>query len=111
MRYEVLLFFTILLTLASAASWLSFRYCLHGVIYQRRFRDGHIFCGEDTELTVEVRNAKPLPLAWLLIRDRFPPGLCLLVDDREGGGQRETSPPDLKDMLVLLLSKDAYLRI
>jgi uncharacterized protein (DUF58 family) len=101
LRYDVLLFSTVLLALASGASLLSFRTCLRGVVYRRRFKDEHIFCGEETDMTIEVTNAKPLPLAWLLIRDRFPPGLSLIVDDVAGGEQRETSPPSLRDMLVL----------
>jgi uncharacterized protein (DUF58 family) len=101
LRYDVLLFSTLLLALASGASFLSFRYCLHGIVYRRRLKDGHIFCGEETDLTIQVTNAKPFPLSWLLIRDRFPPGLVLIVDDVAGDGQRETSPPDLRDMLVL----------
>jgi uncharacterized protein (DUF58 family) len=101
LRYDVLLFATLLLALASGASLLSFRHCLRGVVYRRRLQEEYVFCGEETELTIEVTNAKPLPLAWLLIRDRLPPGLVLLANGVAGDGQRETSPPELRDMLVL----------
>ncbi len=61
LRHQVLFLFTILLALASGASVLWFRFCLHGVTYQRRLREQRIFCGEGTELSIEVTNAKPLP--------------------------------------------------
>ena len=101
MRYDILLFLTVLLTLGSVASLLSFRYCLHGVIYRRKFKDDHILCDQETDLTIEVTNAKPLPLAWLLVRDTFPAGLSLIVNDAGGDQEIETAPPYLKDMLVL----------
>jgi uncharacterized protein (DUF58 family) len=79
MRLRGLFFFAALLALASGASLLWFRFCLHGVSYRRKFRDSHIFSGEETELSIEVTNAKPLPLPWLLVRDGFPKGVSLLT--------------------------------
>jgi uncharacterized protein (DUF58 family) len=35
--------------------------------------------GDETELTVEIVNAKPLPLAWLRIRDEWPVNVQLLT--------------------------------
>jgi uncharacterized protein (DUF58 family) len=99
MRHQVLFFFTILLALASGASVLWYRYCLHGVTYRRKFQEGHIFSGEETELRIEVTNAKPLPLAWLMIRDGFPKGASLLTGvlqdpTLQSLSERETLPPE-----------------
>lgn len=74
-----LFFFTALLALASGASVLWYRYCLDGVSYRRTFRERHIFSGEETELRIEVTNAKPLPLPWLMVRDGFPKNVTLLT--------------------------------
>jgi uncharacterized protein (DUF58 family) len=108
LRHEMLFLFAILLALASGASVLWFRYCLHGVTYKRRLKDERIFGGEETELTIDVINAKPLPLPWLLIRDRFPKEITLLTGALDGAQQREataqqqeTSVLNLTDLLAL----------
>jgi uncharacterized protein (DUF58 family) len=100
LRFDLLFLFTILLAIASGASILWFRYCLHNVTYRRKLKDERIFCGEETELRIEVTNAKPLPLAWLLIRDGFPKGVSLLTG-LLGVPQSETSTLNLTDMLAL----------
>ena len=79
MRHRGLFFFSALLALASGASVLWYRYCLHGVSYRREFKSQHIFSGEETELRIEVTNAKPLPLPWLMVRDGFPKNVALLT--------------------------------
>ena len=79
LRHRGLFFFSALLALASGASVLWYRYCLHGVSYRREFKAQHIFSGEETELRIEVTNAKPLPLPWLMIRDGFPRDVALLT--------------------------------
>lgn len=56
-------------------SWLWARASLHGLSYHRRFSEARAFEGETVELTLEVRNAKPLPLPWVNVRDFFPPEL------------------------------------
>jgi len=101
LRYNLLFLFTILLALASGASLLWYRYCLDGVTYRRRFGDERIFCGEETELTIEVTNAKPLPLAWLLIRDAFPRNVSLLTGYLGAVGSPEATVFSLTDMLAL----------
>ena len=100
-RSEVLAFLTVFLALGSAVATLSHRYALHGVSYRRRLGDVRIFSGEETELTIEVRNSKLLPLAWLLVRERLPEGLSLVVEDRGEGTEIETSSLTLRDVLVL----------
>jgi uncharacterized protein (DUF58 family) len=82
----VLFLFTTLLAIASGASVLWYRFCLHGVTYRRELREERIFCGEGTELTIKVTNAKPLPLAWLLIRDSFPKDILLLTGALQTAG-------------------------
>ncbi len=100
-RQGVLLFLAVLLALGSGVSLLSHRFSLHGVLYRRRLGDSHIFCGEETELAIEVTNAKPMPLAWLLVRDPFPPGLGLIVRDHRDGHDLETAPLELRELMVL----------
>jgi uncharacterized protein (DUF58 family) len=79
LRQRGLFFFSALLALASGASVLWYHYCLHGVSYRRKFKEHHLFSGEETELSIEVTNAKPLPLPWLMIRDGFPKSVALLT--------------------------------
>jgi len=50
-----------------------------GVSYRRRFGSIRLFYGEETDLYVEIANAKPLPLAWLRIDDEYPPEVELLA--------------------------------
>lgn len=78
-RQGPLLLFTLLLALGTAASALWARYCLAGVAYRRQFAATRLEFGEETELMVEVINAKPLPLAWLRIRDEWPAEVALLT--------------------------------
>jgi uncharacterized protein (DUF58 family) len=72
LRSPLLLLLVVLLALVAGASALWGRYCLAGVSYGRRFEAERIFCGEQTELWIEIINAKPLPLAWLKAEDEFP---------------------------------------
>ena len=72
LRSPLLLLLVVLLALVGGASALWGRYCLDGVSYARRFESERIFCGEQTELWIEIVNAKPLPLAWLKAEDEFP---------------------------------------
>jgi uncharacterized protein (DUF58 family) len=98
---DVLAFLSLLLLLGSIVAAVSYHYSLHGVTYRRRLGDERIFSGEETELAIEVRNAKPMPLAWLLVRDALPEGLSLVSEDRSEGTEIETSPAVLRDVLVL----------
>ncbi len=68
-----------ILALASAASLISARYCLSGITYRRRLASRYLSLGEETELDLEITNAKPLPLASLKVRDKFPQELRLLT--------------------------------
>lgn len=106
LRSSLFFLFMILLALASGTSALWSRYCLDAVTYRRNFSDNRIFFGEETRLTIEVTNAKPLPLAWLLIRDGFPKNITLLTgeleaEEEEGPEEPERSPAHLTDILAL----------
>jgi len=68
----LLFLLAVLLTLVAGATALWYRYCLAGVTYARRFGAERLFCGETTDLWVELVNAKPLPLAWLKAEDELP---------------------------------------
>lgn len=72
LRSPLLFLLTVLLVFVAGASLLWDRYCLSGVTYARRFAAERLFCGETTDLWVEIANAKPLPLAWLKAQDEFP---------------------------------------
>jgi uncharacterized protein (DUF58 family) len=97
--------FVILLALASGTSVLWARHCLDAVTYRRILGDTRIFHGEETALTIEVTNAKPLPLAWLLIRDGFPRNIALLTGEleteEEPEQEKERAIAHLTDMLAL----------
>jgi uncharacterized protein (DUF58 family) len=101
MRYNVLFLFVLLLALASAAVVLWSRYCLHSVTYRRRLKDERIFQGEETELIIEVTNAKPLPLAWLGLSDRFPQGLTLVTGRLATVEEEKENVSSLYDLLAL----------
>lgn len=89
----VLVAFAAILALAGGASELWARYGLASVTYRRRLGSAErlgsagrpdsaqLAFGEETTLTLELTNAKPLPLAWLLVRDRYPKRLPLLTGD------------------------------
>lgn len=79
MHYDLLSLFVILLMLASGVALLWSRYCLSNLTYRRKLKYERIFCGEETDLTIELTNAKPLPLIWLWVSDRFPDGLSLIT--------------------------------
>ena len=72
LRHNLLFLLSLLLALMGAASLLWRRACLAGVTYRRRFGSARLFYGEETDLYVEIVNAKPLPLAWLRAEDECP---------------------------------------
>lgn len=76
---ELLFFFAVLMGLASLASRLWMRYCLAGVTYDRELGSTHLAYGDETTLSIQVANAKPLPLAWLQVVDGFPEEIQMLT--------------------------------
>lgn len=72
LRSPLLFLLAVLLVFVAGASLLWDRYALSGLSYARQFGSQRLFCGEDTDLWIEIVNAKPLPLAWLKAQDEFP---------------------------------------
>ena len=91
-RNPLLFLMDVLLMVVFGSSWLWGRYCLSNVSYARRFGALRLFCGEETDLWIEVVNAKPLPLAWLKAEDEFPRGLPVqnMRLDYSAKAERET---------------------
>lgn len=81
LRQNTLLLVGVMLALVGGASHVWAHYCLHGVTYQRRFSRSNLFFGEECDLFMEVVNAKPLPLAWLITVDEIPSELQLVSGD------------------------------
>ena len=111
-RYQLLLFFAVLMGLASLASGLWRKYCLAGVTYRRKLGSDHLRYGEETTLAVEVVNAKPLPLAWLHVLDAFPPNVTLLTEVRNALGRAHGLDfPLLRKVVVIGIRVDELPRI
>ena len=75
LRNQLLLLMSMTLALLATASYYWAKYCLAGVTYVRHFTQKRLFFGEETEMQLEVTNAKPLPLAWLRVDDSYPSAL------------------------------------
>jgi len=102
---ELLTVLASVLIIATAASDLWARYCLSNLTYRRRLGDHAIGFGQETALVLEFENAKPLPLAWLLVRDAFPGSVQLLT-----AGVEENAPGE-GAALLSLLSLSWYQRV
>ena len=74
---------SLILLVTTGVSWLWARFSLHGLTYQRHFSEHRAFLGETVELTLEVGNAKILPISWLTVRDLFPAELPVAGADLE----------------------------
>ncbi len=105
LRRNLLAVFVLILALATAATALWARYCLTNVSYRRHFGTRYLNYGEETTLTLAFENAKPLPLAWLLVRESFPDDVALLT------GALQQNTPGEPATLVTLLSLRWYERV
>ena len=105
LRNGALFLFGLLLGLGSTASVLWGRYCLAAIGFRRTFATSNLNFGEETELTVEIVNAKPLPLAWLRVRDEWPVNIPLLT------GQLGHSYKADRDVLETWLAMRWYERV
>jgi uncharacterized protein (DUF58 family) len=74
---ELFVIATVLL-LVAGVSYVWQRYCLTNLSYSRRIGQERAFFGEDVPLTIEIVNAKPLPLAWVEVEDLIPGGRLTL---------------------------------
>lgn len=72
LRQPALFVIVLGLGLTDAASRTWRRWSLRGVEYRRHLSQARAFFGEEVELTVEMVNRKPLPLAWLQAEDEVP---------------------------------------
>jgi uncharacterized protein (DUF58 family) len=72
MRNNLLFLLALFMLLMGSISLLWTRFCLEAIRYRRRFGSLHLFYGEETDLSIEIVNAKPLPLAWLRAEDELP---------------------------------------
>jgi uncharacterized protein (DUF58 family) len=72
LRNPLLFLLAALLGLVAGLSALWDRYALARVSYSRRLGATRLFVGDETDVTVEVVNFKPLPLAWLKVEDEWP---------------------------------------
>jgi uncharacterized protein (DUF58 family) len=77
LRNPLLLLLAMLLMLVAGVTALWDRYALAEVTYTRRIATPRLFAGEETDLTIEIVNAKPLPLAWLKAADEWPDQITL----------------------------------
>lgn len=78
LRNPLLFLVAMLLALVVLTTMLWGRYALAGVTYKRRLGALRMFVGEETDLWIEITNAKPLPLAWLKADDEFPDAVELV---------------------------------
>lgn len=104
-RNSLIFTMALILSLLGLVVWLWSRFCLSEVTYRRNFGVERLFFGEQTELLVEVTNAKPLPLAWLRCEDEIPLALELTPDERA----RHYLPS--RRVLVNLFSLGLYQRV
>jgi len=72
MRNGFLFVIAVTLLLTAGASWIWERYCLVGLDYRRQLGQTRAFFGEQVSLSIEITNAKALPLAWLEVEDGVP---------------------------------------
>lgn len=105
LKSPMLFLLSMLVVLVAGASAVWERYCLAGVTYVRRFGAQRLFCGEETDLWVEIVNAKPLPLAWLKTEDEFPNELTIHKAKHKPSGQPH------RRLLTNLLSVRWYERV
>lgn len=81
-RNSLIFTLALILSLLGLIVWLWSRYSLSEVTYKRKFGVDRLFFGEQTQLLLEVTNAKPLPLAWLRCEDEIPLAIQLAPDER-----------------------------
>ena len=104
-RQGALSVFVAVLAAATAVSELWWRYGLSGLTFARALGDHQISLGEETTLQMTVVNAKPLPLAWLQVRDSFPSGVEL------ASGAQAPGMTLRQNVLSTLLSLSWYQRV
>lgn len=105
LRQELLFLSSIILALLAGVASLWAHYSLVALTYRRHLGAPRIYFGEETDLRMEIVNAKPLPLPWLRIDDIIPATVTIAtqqLEEEEGGQQRR---------LVSVLSLRWYERV
>ncbi len=77
LRDPMLALVALLLALLGGLAALWDRYALAGMVYERKLSANRLFVGEEADLTIQITNAKPLPLAWLKVEDELPAEVTL----------------------------------
>lgn len=78
LRNPLVFLLAVLLGLVAGVTALWDRYALAEVTYTRHIATPRLFVGEETDVTIEIVNAKPLPLAWLKVEDEWPGQITLM---------------------------------
>ncbi len=89
--------------LALGLAWLSARYALSDVEYERVLEPNRLFVGDDAALVIRLRNDKFLPLAWVHITDPIQYGMVAAnqsLDDMLGFSGGIEAQEDLHPALV-----------
>jgi uncharacterized protein (DUF58 family) len=105
LRNPVLFLLSVLLALVAGVTALWDRYALASVTYMRELGATRLFVGEETDISIEIVNAKPLPLAWINIEDEWPAEVMLLR------GRLHYSHKPESRILLNLLSMRFYERV
>ncbi len=103
--HNQLLLVGLLLALVGVTSHVWAYHCLTAVTYQRHFNRSHLFYGDELELSLEIVNAKALPLAWLIAVDGYATAFELLT------GEWIASGSPRRRLLVNSLSLRWYERV
>ena len=72
LRNQMLFLLSIFLWIVLGVAYLWARYCLVNLSYQRHLGAHRLYLGEETDLRMEIVNAKPLPMPWLRVDDLMP---------------------------------------
>ncbi len=105
LRQDLLLLISAMLWLVAGVATLWSRYCLVALTYRRHLGATRLYLGEETELRMEIVNAKPLPLPWLRIDDAMPAAISMTSQ------QLEDEPSGDMRRLVTVLSLRWYERV
>ena len=105
LRNELLLLIGVIMALLAAASYLWTHYCMSALSYERRFTSSRLYLGEETDLFVQITNAKPLPLPWLRIDDDVPNGINMtstgfkmpFVVEASAASSKTSEPPTAQE--------------
>ncbi len=105
LRHPLLFLLAVLLALVAVVTMLWQGYALSNLTYTRRLGATRMFVGEETDLSIEIVNAKPLPLAWLKANDEFPAQVELLK------GNLHYTHKDTRRMLTNIIALRFYERV